>query len=145
MTTSDFWTACESGGYLSWRSETARSGTGEIPLRGRGQGKPDELTAEELASLQHHVQHQLARAYRNQALFYEPKSPDRVAGLTQASELLQKPLAILPADEPLAWQMRLDLGVCQRLLGNLEAAREQIEQVDQDGVEPATRLRARAE
>lgn len=117
----------------------------EIPLRRRGQLRPEELTADELTSLQHNAIHQLARAYRNLALLYEPKSADRVAGLTQASDFLQKPLASLDADEPLAWQIRLDLALCQRLLGNLDGAKEQVEQVDRDGVDPASRLRARAE
>lgn len=117
----------------------------EIPLRRRGQPKPDELTADELTSLQHNTHHQLARAYRNQALLYDPKSADQVAGLTQASELLAQPLTVLGPDEPLAWQIRLDLAVCHRLLGKWEAAKEQIEQMDREGVDPAVRLRARAE
>ena len=119
--------------------------TREIPLRRRGQLKPEELSADELTSLQHNAIHQFARASRNLALLYEAKSADRVAGLTQASDFLQKPLAALDADEPLAWQIRLDLALCQRLLGNLEGAKEQVEQVDRDGVDPASRLRARAE
>ncbi len=119
--------------------------TREIPLRRRGQLKPEELTADELTSLQHNAIHQLARASRNLALLYEPKSADRVAGLTQASDFLQKPLAALDADEPLAWQIRLDLALCQRLLGNLDGAKELVEQVDREGVDPASRLRARAE
>lgn len=117
----------------------------EIPLRRRGQLKPEELTADELTSLQHNVHHQLARAYRNQALLYEPKSADQLAGLTRACERLQQPLTVLGPDEPLAWQIRLDLALCQRLLGNLDGAKEQIEQVDREGVDPVVRLRARAE
>ena len=39
----------------------------EIPLRRRGQLKPEELTADELTSLQHNAIHQLARASRNLA------------------------------------------------------------------------------
>jgi hypothetical protein len=117
----------------------------EIPLRRRGQLKPEELTADELTSLQHNAIHQLARASRNLALLYEAKSADQVAGLSRACELLQGPLAVLDPDEPLAWQIRLDLALCQRLLGNLEGAKEQVEQVDRDGVDPASRLRARAE
>ncbi|MBC7854876.1 MAG: hypothetical protein IAF94_15700, partial [Pirellulaceae bacterium] len=117
----------------------------EIPLRRRGQPKPDELTADELTSLQHNAYHQLARVYRNQALLYEPKSADQVAGLTKACEILAQPLTVLGPDEPLAWQIRLDLALCQRLLRNLDGAKEQIEQVDRDGVDPAVRLRCRAE
>ncbi len=117
----------------------------EIPLRRRGQPKPDELTADELTSLQHNTYHQLARAYRNQALLYEPKSADQVAGLTHASELLQEPLTVLGPEEPLAWQIRLDLALCQRLLGKWDAAKEQVEQMDREGVDPAVRLRCRAE
>jgi hypothetical protein len=117
----------------------------EIPLRRRSQLKPEELTADELTSLQHNTPHQLARAYRNQALLYDAKSADQVDGLMRASELLQKPLTVLGPEEPLAWQVRLDLALCQRLLGNLDGAKEQVEQVNRDGVEPAVRLRARAE
>lgn len=117
----------------------------EIPLRRRGQPRPEELTADELVSLQHNAQHQRARVYRNQALLYEPKSADRVAGLSAAVELLQTPLTVLAPEEPLAWQIRLDLALCQRLLGNLDGAKEQTEQVDRDGVDPAVRLRALAE
>ncbi len=117
----------------------------EIPLRRRGQLKPEELTADELTSLEHNAIHQLARAYRNQALLYDAKSADQVAGLTRASELLQKPLAVLGPEEPLAWQIRLDLALCLRLVDNLEGAKEQVEQVDRDGVDPARRLQARAE
>jgi hypothetical protein len=118
---------------------------GEIPLRRRGQPRPEELTADELISLQHNAQHQRARVYRNQALLYEPKSADRVAGLSAAVELLQTPLTVLAPEEPLAWQIRLDLALCERLLGNLEGAKEQVEQVDRDGVDPVVRLRALAE
>ena len=117
----------------------------EIPLRRRGQLKPDDLTADELISLQHNTIHQLARAYRNQALLYEPKSADQVNGLTQASELLAQPLTVLAPDEPLAWQIRLDLAICQRLLERLDSAKEELAQVDREGVDPAIRLRARAE
>lgn len=117
----------------------------EIPLRRRGQPKPEDLTADELVSLQHNAIHQLARAYRNQALLYEPKSADQIAGLTQASELLAQPLTVLAPDEPLALQIRLDLAICQRLLGRLDGAKEQLAQVDREGVEPSIRLRARAE
>jgi hypothetical protein len=117
----------------------------EIPLRRRGQPKPDDLTADELTSLQHNTIHQLARAYRNQALLYEPKSADQINGLTQASEFLEQPLTVLAAEEPLAWQIRLDLAICQRLLGKPDEAKEQLSQLDRDGVDPAIRLRARAE
>jgi len=56
----------------------------EIPLRRRGQLRPEELTADELTSLQHNAIHQLARASRNLALLYEAKSADQVAGLSRA-------------------------------------------------------------
>ena len=117
----------------------------EIPLRRRGQPKPEDLTADELVSLQHNALHQLARVYRNQALLYEPKSPDQIAGLTQASEFLRQPLTVLSPDEPLGWQIRLDLAICQRLLGKLDFAKEELAKVDLDGIDPAVRLRARAE
>ncbi len=117
----------------------------EIPLRRRMPPRKDELSADELFSLQHHGRHQLARAYRNQALLYEPKSPDQISGLVLARQTLEMPLAQLDPQEPLTLQIHLDLAICQRLLREYEAARQQTSAVDIDGVEPALRLRARAE
>ena len=117
----------------------------EIPLRHRTPPRPGELSAEQLFSLQQHVQHQLARAYRNRALLFDSASSDRLSLLIQASETLQKSLAQLPADEPLAQTMQLDLAECQRLLGRTGEAAQLVGGLDADGIEPGVRLRARAE
>lgn len=73
------------------------------------------LDAHQLASLQKTIQHELARALRNQGQSYPPDSPDRANSLTQAVELL-KPLAELDATHRLAWPSRLDLIESLRLL-----------------------------
>ena len=119
--------------------------TGEIPLRRRTAPAKGELSGDELFSLQQHVQHQLARAQRNRALLFELGSADRIALLSAAVETLQRPLAQLAADEPLLPQIQLDLAEGQRLLGRLDEAGQLAAALDQEGVPPPIRLRARAE
>ncbi|MBM4089216.1 MAG: aldehyde dehydrogenase, partial [Planctomycetes bacterium] len=71
--------------------------------RGGGRDADDgALTTDELFSLQNNVRFQLARAYRNRALCYLPKSDDRVAALSMAVEQLHRTLSQLRADDPLA-------------------------------------------
>ena len=79
-------------------------------------------TPEELVSLQNNVQFQLARAFRNRALCYPPRSADRVAALNQAIQQLGKPLQQLAQDDLLAWEIRIDQVTCLRLLENLAPA-----------------------
>ena len=119
--------------------------TREIPLRRRTPLAEGESTAEELTNLQRQCLQQLARVRRNQGLLYEPGSNDRVAALLQAVETLSRLLAQLDPEDLLALEARLDLCVCQRLLGKLDPAREQIADLDHDGVPPPVALRARAE
>lgn len=117
----------------------------EIPLRHRRTLKPGELTADELISLGHNVQYQLARAYRNRALCYPKASNDRIAALTQATEQLRKPLSQTTADDPLVYRIRIDLALCARLLGSFEAARQVLDTIERGQPAPPARLHARAE
>jgi hypothetical protein len=119
--------------------------TTEIPQRRRVEPRGDELTADELFSLQQHIEHQLARSYRNQALLYEPKSENRIALLLKAVETLNKPLPLVPPEDPLAAHIQLDLAVCQRLLGNLADAGQLLTALDQESQPAKIRSHARAE
>lgn len=117
----------------------------EIPLRHRRTLKPGELTADELISLHHNVQYQLARAYRNRALCYPNGSDDRIAALTQANDQLRKPLLQTTADDPLVYRIRIDLALCCRLLGSFDAAQQVLDTIERGQPTPSARLHARAE
>lgn len=96
----------------------------EVALRNqarRGSREQEELSAEELASLEKNVDYQLARAYRNQAESYPPGSPDRANSLTQALEQLERLAQLSVADE-MVWRARIDEVVCYRLLGDVQRA-----------------------
>ncbi len=73
----------------------------------------------ELAGLERSVALALARAFREQALAYPPKSPDRVNALQQAAESLRTLAAASPADD-LAWQARVALAKSLAELGTTE-------------------------
>jgi hypothetical protein len=105
-----------------------------ISLRQRPTGKAreregEELEVEELRALRWQVQHHLSRVLQNQALCYEPGSPDRVAALSQALEHLGTPLRELSADDPLAKQLRLAQAVCRRRLGEFVAAQKTLDEL----------------
>jgi tetratricopeptide (TPR) repeat protein len=117
----------------------------EIPLRHRTSATAGQLTADELISLQHHVQFQLARVYRNRALSYPPDSEDRLAALTAAVDQLQRPLAQIADNDPLIWPVRLDLAVCLRLLGRWTEAEEILQAIQESDVAGEIVWRARAE
>jgi tetratricopeptide (TPR) repeat protein len=117
----------------------------EIPLRHRASPTVGQLTADELISLQHHVQFQLARVYRNRALCYPADSEDRLAALTDAVDRLQKPLAQIADNDPLIGPIRLDLAICLRLLGRLTEAEEILRVVQQSEAGGEIGWRARAE
>ena len=104
----------------------------------------DELTGEELQSLEENARYQLARALRSQGEGYPAESPDRINSLSQAVELLN-PLAQLDSSDPLAWPSRLDAAMCYRLLGHADAATRRLDQVDSQSPPPQIALRARAE
>jgi tetratricopeptide (TPR) repeat protein len=117
----------------------------EIPLRHRTPPAPGQLTADQLISLQHNVQFQLARVYRNRALCYPADSEDRLAALTGAVERLEKPLAQITDNDPLIWPIRLDLAVCLRLLGRLPEAEALLQAIEQSEAPAEFRWRAQAE
>ncbi|HYW80660.1 MAG TPA: hypothetical protein VE890_13855, partial [Thermoguttaceae bacterium] len=110
--------------------------------------EPDRLSAGELTSLQNHLQYELSRAYRNQALCYPDDSPDRSNALTQAVELLDWLVKLDPKDAlgwSLAWKSRLDLIKCYRLLGEQETAQRQLAALRALKPPASVELRARAE
>ncbi len=119
--------------------------TREIPLRHRASRNVEELTADELISLQHQVQFQLARVYLNRARCYPPDSEDRLAALTAAVDQLQGPLARIDENDPLIWSIRLNLAICLRLQGRLTDAGELLESVKQNEASTEIAWLARAE
>jgi tetratricopeptide (TPR) repeat protein len=82
----------------------------------RAGGQPDALTADELFSLGSHAQLLAARVYRNRAECYPADSDDRIAAATHALQSLAQLLTQAAADEPLAWEGRIEQLVCHRLL-----------------------------
>lgn len=119
--------------------------TKEIPLLRRRPLQPGELSADELFTLQQHVLHQWARVARIRGELYPAKSPDRIALVQQAQEILKTPLAQLVPEEPLADQVRLELAISERMLGNLQQASELLALLDQNSKAAELQLAARAE
>jgi hypothetical protein len=119
--------------------------TRQIPNSHRQPAAADGLGADELLSLQHHVQHQLARAYRNRALCYDAGSTDRVAALTGALEQLKKPLTQIQEDDPLHGPLRLEAAVCHRLLGQQDQSQRELAALAAVPHDPALRSTVRAE
>jgi hypothetical protein len=110
----------------------------------RRDAKPDLPTAAELAGLKRSVDYQLARAYRNQGQSYAFGTPDRLSSLERALELLD-PLSRTEANDPIAWEARLDEVDCRRMLGDLPAAERMLDLVDGQSppADVADRARAR--
>lgn len=119
--------------------------TREVPLRRRTEPAAGELSADELFSLHQHIRQQFARALRNRALLYPPKSDDRVSLLLEATQLLEGLLQELPTDDPLRARTMLDLAVCERMLGRLAMARERLDSLDRATLSPALHAEALAE
>ncbi len=118
--------------------------TAESTARDAGPSLTAVSNASQLLMLQRNVLYELARAYRNQGEAYPADSPDRAHSLTQAVQVLE-PLAAVQTDDAVAGKSRLDLVVCQRLLGDLPAARRRLEAFQQQRPAPPLELRARAE
>lgn len=116
----------------------------EIPLRRRTLPKADELTAEELLSLEQQVQYHTARARRMRGLLYPLKSDNRLAQLIAARQILEPLRAQVASDDMLAALVRLELAECLRLTERFDEAAESLSDLDADGVEPGIRLQARA-
>jgi len=119
--------------------------TREIPQRHRQPPRGEELTADELTALQHHVRWQRSRAQRGLALCYASDSDDRIAMLTQAVRTLGQGLTQLAAGDPLADRFRIDRAGCYRLLGDFAAAEQALPQVQPSPDQVDTALEARAE
>lgn len=103
----------------------------------------DDLNAGELTALERNLNHQLARAFRNQGESYPAKSSDRTNSLRQAVELLE-PLAAADQDTT-GWSARLDEIVCLRLLEDFDAAGAMIDKTAQVSPSPAMTLAVQAE
>ncbi len=119
--------------------------TKEIPLLRRQAPAAGELSADGLFSLQQNVLYHWARVCRTRGELYPPKSPDRIALLQQTQEILRTPFTQLAPEDPLADQVRLELALSERLLGNLQNADQMLATLDHPTKSPEFRLRARAE
>ena len=107
--------------------------------------RPDDLSAEELTSLQNHVRFQLARAYKNQALCFPADSSDRTASLTAAIDGLEQPLLQLAPGQSLYVDLRLEQIACLRLLGDTNGAVAYLKALGEAELSPVEQLRVRAE
>jgi hypothetical protein len=116
-----------------------------IPAARNETGDDDSLSQTRLMSLQHHVQFQLARAFRNQALCYPDGSDDQIAALQKALNQLAKPLKQLAPEDALVGPIQRDQSICLRWLGKLAAARKTVTPLHEAGREPQLQLQARAE
>ena len=125
--------------------EIDRELTETIPLRRRNALRPNELSAEELMSLQNHVRYQLGRAYKNQALCFPGASSDRTASLTAAIDQLAQPLLQLAPDQPLYVDLRLEQIECLRLLGDVDGAAGYLKTLSNEELSARDQLRVRAE
>ncbi len=86
----------------------------------------ERLNEKELRWLQIHARFHRARASRNKGELYPIGSPDRVAAMRAAINLFD-PLAKLDDSQPLAWQSRVELIACSRLMGNFPEAERQLQ------------------
>jgi len=102
------------------------------------------LSTAELQSLQMHVQLELARTLRNQALSYPEGSADRINALTRGGEALS---AVIRSGErsPLTWSAELEEIARQRLLGEYSAADRKLAELDKTQPPPAVSQKLRAE
>jgi hypothetical protein len=124
--------------------ELAKELRTELPLRRRSGPVSGGLSVDELANLAEHVEHQRARAQRNQALLFPAGSDDRLALLLAAAEILERASA-QTADDGLRGEILRELAECQRRLGRFDRALELVAALDRDGIPAPIRLRARAE
>ncbi len=101
----------------------------DVELRGRNRatrgGDNQRLSSDELASLNLHIQYQLARGLRNQGLCYPQATADRINSLGQAIDLLAT-LAQFDMTPSLAWQVRVDEIACLRLVGHFNEAQRKL-------------------
>jgi hypothetical protein len=103
-----------------------------------------QLGEDELISLSRNVQYQAARALRNQALCYPPKSNERSDALLQTLERLT-PLVKLEASDSLIYSARLDEASAMRLAGRTAEAAARLDALDAARPPAKIRLQAQAE
>ena len=113
-------------------------------LREAGRNPRLPISEQELISLQRNIAYQQARALRNQALCYPPKSPERSDALIRALEQLA-PLAQSTSDDALVWDARIDEAACLRLRGQLAEAAARLDKLATARPPTTTALLARAE
>jgi hypothetical protein len=118
--------------------------TEAIPARRRNPLRPNELSGDQLTSLQNNVRYQLARAYKNQALCYPAASSDRTASLTAAIEQLEQPLVQLAPGQALYVDLRLEQIACLQLLGDSTGAAAYLKTLGNEDLSPNNQLRVRA-
>ncbi|MEO8498241.1 MAG: hypothetical protein ABI614_24510, partial [Planctomycetota bacterium] len=119
--------------------------TETIPIRRRNPLRPDDLSADELVSLQNHVRYQLARAFKNQALCFPAGSSDRTASLTATIDQLEQPLVQLAPGQSLYVDLRLEQIACLRLLGDTDGAAGYLKALGESELSPREQLQVRAE
>ncbi|MBL8827812.1 MAG: hypothetical protein JNM18_12615 [Planctomycetaceae bacterium] len=105
---------------------------------------PDLLSADELLQLQKHVALHRARALRQQGESYPVGSPDRIAALTRAIEVLG-PLVGLDPTDPVCFTSRVEEMACLRLAGDRQTAARRIAALDELKPSANVVLQARAE
>ena len=113
-------------------------------LREVGRNPRALMSEQELISLQRNIAYQQARALRNQALCYPPKSPERSDSLIRALEGLG-PLAKSSTADTLVWNARIDEAVCARLRGQLAEAATLLDKLEASRPPSKIALIARAE
>jgi hypothetical protein len=106
--------------------------------------KETELDEEQLRGLRRRGQYHLARAFRLQASSYDSGSPDRVASLTRAVEILG-PLAQSTISDDVVWNSRIDRIRCLVELKDYEGASRRLDLLEQQEPPPKARLAARAQ
>lgn len=119
--------------------------TRELPRLSGRREQNGGFSYDELSALQNNVRVQLARAFRNRALCYPPASDDRLDALTRAIEQHQALLRKLAKEDPLRWKVELERIACERQLGHVDAARQQLIAFQSEPKPSDVQLEARAE
>lgn len=107
-----------------------------LPQRFRRGAIPDELAVEQLASLQHQIRLQAARAHRGLALAYDESSDDWLAALGRGLQLLEPSLRQLTPEMPLYAPLTLEAATQLRLLGRVDAARAMLARLAPEPPQP---------
>jgi tetratricopeptide (TPR) repeat protein len=108
-----------------------------LPQRFRRGKVADELSVEQLASLQHQIRLQAARAQRGLALAYDESSDDWLAALGRGLQLLEPSLRQLTPEMPLYAPLTLEAATQLRLLGRSDAARTMLARLTPVSQQPA--------